>query len=58
VNAGTFGEGLCDIYGIDALIYELRACFAAGLGRTPMPADWQGLGRDLAFVLDRYLAGG
>ncbi len=56
VNSGTFGEGLCEIYGIDALIYELRACHAEGLGRTPMPADWAALGRDLAFVLDRFFS--
>jgi hypothetical protein len=56
VNSGTFGEGLCELFGIDALIYELRACWAVGLGRTPMPADWQDLGRDLAFVLDRFFA--
>jgi len=56
VNSGTFGEGLCELYGIDALVYELRACWAAGLGRTPMPADWMDLGRNLAFVFDRYLA--
>jgi hypothetical protein len=56
VNSGTFGEGLCEQYGIDALIYELRACWAAGLNRTPMPDDWLGLGRDLAFVLDRFFA--
>jgi hypothetical protein len=58
VNSGTFGEGLCEAYGIDALIYELRACHAAGLGRTPMPEDWLDLGRNLAFVLDRYVAAG
>lgn len=56
VNSGTFGEGLAELFGIDALVYELRACWAAGLGRTPMPADWMDLGRHLAFVLDRYLA--
>jgi len=56
VNSGSFGEGLCEINGVDALIYELRACHAKGLGRTPMPADWMELGRALAFVLDRYCA--
>ncbi len=56
VNSGSFGEGLSEQYGIDALIYELRACWAAGLQRPPMPADWLDLGRNLAFVLERFFA--
>lgn len=55
-NTGTFGEGLCEIYGIDAFIYELRSSWAEGLGRTPMPDDWRLLGKRLCFVLDRYLS--
>lgn len=55
-NSGSFGEGLSEQYGIDALIYELRACWAAGLQRPPLPADWLDLGRNLAFVLERFFA--
>jgi hypothetical protein len=56
-NSGTFGEGLTEEYGIDALIWELRANHAEGLGRQPMADDWQGMGRDFVTVVSQFLAG-
>ena len=54
VNPGSFGEGLTEMYGIDAVIYELNSVWAEGLGRTPLHTDWQHLGRDLPGVIHRY----
>ena len=54
VNPGSFGEGLTEMYGIDAVIYELNSVWAEGLGRTPLHTDWQQLGRDLPGVIHRY----
>ena len=53
-NPGTFGEGLSEIYGIDAIIWELRHNHAEGLGRQPLAADWQRLGADFADVVRQF----
>lgn len=54
-NAGTFGEGLSEQYGINAFIWELRATQADGLGRQPLAADWKQLGAAFVEVAARYL---
>lgn len=54
-NPGTFGEGLSELYGIDAIIWELRANYAAGLGRQPLADDWRRLGADFATVACGFL---
>jgi len=56
VNPGSFGEGLTEMYGIDAVIYELNSVWAEGLGRAPLHTDWQQLGRDLPLVIHRYFS--
>ena len=54
-NPGTFGEGLSEIYGIDAIIWELRYNHAEGLGRQPLAADWQAMGANFAAVAREFL---
>ena len=54
-NPGTFGEGITELYGTDALIWELNARWAEGLGRQPMHTDWQQMGAEFAAVGHRYL---
>ena len=53
-NPGSFGEGLVERYGIDALIYELNANWIAGLNKVPEAADWIKLGEDLDKVFYLY----
>ncbi|MBT3379808.1 MAG: hypothetical protein HN742_37935 [Lentisphaerae bacterium] len=53
-NSGTFGEGVTELYGADAFIWELNARWAEGLGRQPMHTDWQQMGANLATVVQRY----
>jgi zinc carboxypeptidase len=52
---GSFGNGLIEIYGVDALIYELHSEWAMGLNRAPLHRDWQQLGASFVQVVDRYL---
>jgi hypothetical protein len=52
---GSFGNGLIEIYGVDALIYELHSEWAIGLNRAPLHTDWQKLGASFVRVVDRYL---
>lgn len=54
-NPGTFGEGLSEQYGIDAIIWELRANHAVGLGRQPLAADWRQMGSGFAQAAYRFL---
>ena len=54
-NSGTFGEGLSEMHGIDAIIWELRANHAAGLGRQPLADDWRRMGHAFADVACRFL---
>lgn len=56
VNSGSFGEGICEMYGIDGLVWELREGWADGLGRPPLHTDWQKLGVDFAKVAREYFA--
>jgi len=53
-NPGSFGEGLLERYGVDALIYELNANWIAGLKKAPEPTDWIQLGEDLGKVFYFY----
>jgi hypothetical protein len=53
-NPGTFGDGLCAIYGMDAFIFELKAICAEGLGRAPLHKDWMQMGGDFANVVREY----
>ncbi len=53
-NPGSFGEGLVERYGIDALIYELNANWIAGLNKAPEAADWIKMGEDLGKVFYLY----
>jgi hypothetical protein len=53
-NPGTFGDGLCAIYGMDAFIFELKAVCADGLGRAPLHTDWMQMGGDFANVVREY----
>jgi hypothetical protein len=54
-NSGTFGEGLSERCGIDAIIWELRANYAEGLGRQPLAADWREMGRQFAPIAAEFL---
>jgi hypothetical protein len=51
---GSFGNGLIEIYGVDALIYELHSEWAIGLNRAPLHTDWQQLGASFVGVVERY----
>ncbi|MCP3967025.1 MAG: hypothetical protein GY750_13910 [Lentisphaerae bacterium] len=53
-NPGSFGDGLCAIYGIDAFIFELKAIHAEGLGHSPLGSDWIQLGKDFVDVIREY----
>jgi hypothetical protein len=53
-NPGSFGEGLLERFGVDALIYELNANWIAGLNKAPEAAGWIKLGEDLAEVFYLY----
>ncbi len=53
-NAGTFGEGIVDTYGVDSLVWELNARWAEGLQRQPLHTDWQAMGRAFAGVAHQY----
>lgn len=53
-NPGSFGEGLLERFGVDALIYELNANWIAGLNKPPEAADWIKLGEDLDRVFYEY----
>jgi hypothetical protein len=55
-NSATFGEGLSELYGIDAIIWELRANYAEGIGRQPLADDWREMGRQFALVAAEFLA--
>ncbi|HEY3322978.1 MAG TPA: M14 family zinc carboxypeptidase [Planctomycetota bacterium] len=54
VNSGSSGEGIQEMYGFDAVIWELREQFAEGLGRAPLHTDWQKLGAEFGKVMLRY----
>ena len=53
-NPGTFGEGLTDRFGIDALVYELNCDWIAGLNKVPYGKDWELLGENLRKVFLEY----
>ena len=53
-NPGSFGEGLLERYGVNALIFELNANWIAGLKKVPEAADWIQLGEDLGEVFYLY----
>lgn len=53
-NPGTLGAGLLHRYGIDALVYELRATWIAGLDAPASGAAWERLGEQLRHVLYAY----
>ncbi|NOY81669.1 MAG: peptidase M14 [Kiritimatiellaeota bacterium] len=55
-NPGSLGEGLCDRYGIDACILELKCLATEGLGRPPLGADWHRFGRGMRQALTAYFA--
>lgn len=53
----TFADGLYHLYGIDAMVYELKALEVEGLGGRPAThLDWMEQGRNLARTLHRYFA--
>lgn len=53
----TFSDGLYHLYGIDAMVYELKALEVQGLGGRPAThLDWMVQGRSLARTLDKYFA--
>lgn len=53
-NPGSFGEGMLERYGVDAVIYELNANWIAGLNKAPEATDWIQLGEDLGKVFYLY----
>ncbi|MDZ4198286.1 MAG: M14 family zinc carboxypeptidase [Kiritimatiellia bacterium] len=55
-NPGTIGEGLIEIFGVDALIWELRDAWAEGLGKIPLSEDWMQLGEQSVSALLDYRA--
>lgn len=55
-NPGTFGEGLLERYGVDALIFELNANWIAGLNKAPFGKDWMLLGEQLCEVFYTYFS--
>jgi len=53
----TFADGLFHLYGIDAMVYELKALEVDGLGGRPANhADWMEQGRNLARTVDLYFS--
>jgi hypothetical protein len=50
----TFGQGLVERYGIDALIFELNANWIEGLNKIPFGKDWELLGSQLRKVFFEY----
>jgi len=53
----TFADGLFHLYGIDAMVYELKALKVKGLGGRPADhMDWMEQGRGLARTIDRYFS--
>ena len=57
VPSDTFADGLLNLYGIDAMVYELKALEVEGLGGRPAThLDWMEQGRNLARTLDKYFA--
>jgi hypothetical protein len=55
-NAGTFGEGLLERYGIDACILEFNGNWIAGLNRHPSGETWEQFGKQLREVFLGYFA--
>jgi hypothetical protein len=55
-NPGSFGEGLLERFGIDALVYELHANWIAGLNKAPFAKDWLLLGEQLCDVFQDYFS--
>lgn len=53
----TFADGLFHLYGVDAMVYELKALEVDGLGGRPADhADWMEQGRNLARTVDLYFS--
>ena len=55
INPGTIGEGLNEIFGIDSIIWELKADNVKGLNNRPaLHTDWIKLGTDFINVIKEY----
>ena len=53
----SFAQGLHNIFGIDAMIYELKVLPVDGLGGRPaLHTDWMDQGKNLAKVVDKYFS--
>jgi len=50
----TFASGLCRIYGIDSMTYELNASWSVGLHREILHTDWIQLGAAFVDVIGGY----
>ncbi len=53
-NPGSFSDGLKELFGIDAMVFELRAIKADGLGYAPLHDDWINMGQNFAKVVWDY----
>jgi hypothetical protein len=53
-NAGTFGEGWLERYGIDAAVHEFNCNWIAGLKDYPSARHWKTYGEQLAAVFYEY----
>lgn len=56
-NPATFGEGLLERFGIDAIIQELNCNWIAGLNKIPEARDWELLGEQYLEVFENYFEG-
>ncbi|MEW6234800.1 MAG: M14 family zinc carboxypeptidase [Candidatus Omnitrophota bacterium] len=53
-NPGSFGEGLLERFGVNALVQELNCDWIAGLNKAPEAKDWELLGAQYCEVFYRY----
>jgi len=53
-NPCSFGEGLLERFGVDALVQELNCDWIAGLNKAPEAKDWELLGEEYCEVFYRY----
>jgi hypothetical protein len=53
----TFGDGLLNRFGIDAVVQELNCNWIAGLNKVPSARDWELLGEQYLEIFYRYFDG-
>lgn len=53
----TFGDGLLNRFGIDAVVQELNCNWIAGLNKVPSAKDWELFGEQYLEIFYRYFEG-